>query len=695
MASRSTTATTTSTTLPPVPQRAPDSFTPRSKPWLLPSNRKLRNLLSISLRNLSPTPPSPLGHRQRHRGKTIDDDAVPQTLTSPAKLVALREQSRLEHSRSSSDLRSTLKAVDEDALTFDQDREGSGGGGVGVGGGGGGIGGGSRSVQVSDVANGSPKAKTRANAVTVTPRRPMLSKTRRRSTLEWVNATPQRRQERLENVTAERMADVFFSLHIEATAEPVYVSETIERTMNPTFRHIDWSLCGPGITRLHRLTLRFWTKRVRSTDWKQLLEVSASLPRLQYLGKSLDQLQHTLPENCVVFHLSDGIYTSYTSFADYIPPPTAPLPRGTGTRPLPTASFDALLRLSKLDDSIQDALVTRNNIADDLEHLLQANQAALIDRDRVPEAEDRLKTIQYAKKTVEKQLLKARKQQDEKRASLQSRRDLMQTDLEHRKIQAEDINQQLPALTPFRDDHAVKEIAIASQRRRIVTDLATIYPLNPHPKKSLAFTIRSLYLPDANDIDSTSPEKAAAALGHTAQVLMLLSHYLRLPLPYPVTPRGSTSTIHDPLSLLKTQASTTQKYIDETALRTYPLFSLGVPRFRFEYAVFLLGKDIQILVEQGYGGRVVDVRQLLPNLTYLFFVATAGEGEMPARKAGGVRGLLRVGGRRGSEASGTSTFSLGVGGNGKEGGGMGVGGGVGKVGAVESLRRSAAGRTKG
>lgn len=47
-----------------------------------------------------------------------------------------------------------------------------------------------------------------------TPSRPVLRKLRRRSTLEWANATPQRRQETLENVAAERMADVFFSLHV-------------------------------------------------------------------------------------------------------------------------------------------------------------------------------------------------------------------------------------------------------------------------------------------------------------------------------------------------------------------------------------------------------------------------------------------------------------------------------------------------
>ena len=156
----------------------PPSTTPilsrRDGPYLLPSNRKLRNLISISLRNISldhPTTSTP----GRRRGKTIDDDAVPYNLKSPAKIVALREQAgKLEHSRSSSDLRSV--------------KEDDGG-----------------AVEDQAVGNGSPvKGKQR---------RP-TARMRRRSTLEWVNATPQRRQERLERVTEERMVDAFFSLHV-------------------------------------------------------------------------------------------------------------------------------------------------------------------------------------------------------------------------------------------------------------------------------------------------------------------------------------------------------------------------------------------------------------------------------------------------------------------------------------------------
>ena len=110
------------------------------------------------------------------------------------------------------------------------------------------------------------------------------------------------------------------------------------------------------------------------------------------------------------------------SLTDYVPPPTAAPVRANSSRVLPTSSFDALLRLAKLDDSIQDALTTRNKLASDLENLLHINKQALDDRDRVAEAEDRLKTIDYAKKVVQKQLDKARRQQEEKLASLRNRR---------------------------------------------------------------------------------------------------------------------------------------------------------------------------------------------------------------------------------------------------------------------------------
>lgn len=165
----------------------------RDRPWLFPSNRKLRNLVSISLRNISLDAPL----TGRRRGKTIDDDAVPHSLKSPAKIGALREQRVLEHSRSSDDLRKVAEEAEAEAESAVED------------------------VGKSNATPVKGKAKIVSD---VTPTRPKFGRMRRRSTLEWVNATPQRRQERLEKLTEERMVDVFFSLHvkgIEGMVRPV------------------------------------------------------------------------------------------------------------------------------------------------------------------------------------------------------------------------------------------------------------------------------------------------------------------------------------------------------------------------------------------------------------------------------------------------------------------------------------------
>lgn len=415
-----------------------------------------------------------------------------------------------------------------------------------------------------------------------------------------------------------------------------------------------------------------------------------------------DSISQSLPQNALIVHLTDGIYTpSFSSLDSLLPPPQflsngqpAALLRSGSSRVLPTSSFDALLRLAKLDDSIQDALAMRNKLASDLENLLLRNKEALEQRDEVAEAEDRLKTIEYAKMTVQKQVDKARHRVEERRSSIRARQNLMEQDLATRTQRQKDMEMAQAEVPHLKDEISMKQKATHAQRRRICEDLQKLYPISPIPKQSLAFTIRDLRLPDSEDMDSVAVDELGAALGATAHVVQLLSYYLSQPLVYPVTTRGSTSTIEDGISLLKTNSSTTTRYSDEASLRTYPLYSKGVPRFRFEYGLFLLNKNIQLLLESFFSVRVLDIRQMLPNLKYLLYVATAGEGELPARKAGGVRALVRAGqmSRTASDASSASGFSgllrkEGV--NGKP-----KGGGQGALGAAESLKMSMGGKGK-
>ena len=61
----------------------------------------------------------------------------------------------------------------------------------------------------------------------------------------------------------------------------------MEKTMNPTFRHIDWLTCGPGVTRRQELTLRVWVRGAKHGSWQQLLQMKLELSGPRYLGKSV------------------------------------------------------------------------------------------------------------------------------------------------------------------------------------------------------------------------------------------------------------------------------------------------------------------------------------------------------------------------------------------------------------------------
>jgi len=128
----------------------------------------------------------------------------------------------------------------------------------------------------------------------------------------------------------------------------------------------------------------------------------------------------------------------------------------------------------------------------------------------------------------------------------------------------------------------MKELAVAlqAQLRRICLDLQTIYPIEPIDDETLRFTIRQIWLPISGEFENCSEEEIGTALGWTAHLVYLLSLYLGVPLRYPVQPVGGRSLINDPVSVIM-------------GSRTFPLYAPGSDQNRFEYAVFLLNKDIE------------------------------------------------------------------------------------------------------
>lgn len=448
---------------------------------------------------------------------------------------------------------------------------------------------------------------------------------RRRSTLHWSSATPRARQEKLEDLTGHRLLDTWFSLHNTSpqVEEPIYISEVMDRCMNPSFAFFDLDTTGPLISRSDECVLRVWARSADTTEYVVLVQLNVNLRSLQFIGTTLDNFHHPLPENCVLLHLADGIYTSFTDLPSSASAVDAFRDAKSGSAEA-GSSFDALMQLANLDECIQDAVQMRTRVEDDVNDLLEQDSAARDSRRLFQAQEERLSSAQHAADIVRKQNSVLRKRNEELRHSLKMRRETVSSGGRPSQEAAQHHREQRDQLATLKSSIQLTTDETHGQVRRVGEGLQTIFPIEPIKYKALHFTIRNIFLPNST-FDDTNRDDIAAALGFTAQLVQQLSLYLLCALPYPLEANASNSWIQDPVSA-------------GLAQRRYPLYPTSVA-YKFEYGVFLLNKDIEFLMSK-VGLRVLDIRHTLPNLKYLLFVLTAGSGELPARKAGGIRGLL-------------------------------------------------------
>ncbi|KOS21668.1 UV radiation resistance-associated protein [Escovopsis weberi] len=536
------------------------------RPRLLPQNRKLRHLKGLSLRNLSFAPSS--------HPRVLDDDAYPSQ--SPNQLEVLREAGELLSSQSSEG--------HGHGHDHDHDHE--------------------------------AERRDRSDARPVRPR----PQSPRRASLSLAHATPATRQARLESLVDDIVGDVFFSLHVDSLEEPIYISEVRERSTNFNFQFFDFADQASLISRSCRVTVRLWAKRPGSL-WIFLLEELIDLRELNFIGTLRDR---KFPQNALIFHLEDGIYS--IDFPSWESEPKR-------AAPIATSAYSALMKLANLENSIADAIETQQRIMDQINTILE--QSTAVEPDTAGEEVALAQKYLILQRRANKQ---AKKEREERRESLRRRRAAI---AQGRELQAQaerDITDNREKLETSRGLLEQTQRHIRGQRRRICSDLADIFPIIPIPNQPpLSFQICGITLPnsiyDGPTARSLNEDVLSAGLGVVTLLTQHLQYYLSCSLPYPLTPFGSRSHTRDDISLLEK---------DQTSRRDFPLY---LPRggstagqWRFEYAWFLLNKNIETLCAS-QGLKVVDIRHTLPNLKYLLYVCSAGTDEVPLRKKGGVRGL--------------------------------------------------------
>jgi len=162
-----------------------------------------------------------------------------------------------------------------------------------------------------------------------------------------------------------------------------------------------------------------------------------------------------------------------------------------------------------------------------------------------------------------------------------------------------------------RQKHAVLIASLVPVRTTLLQTLSSIFPIEPLEPKDLLFNIVTVPLPVPLSSSEPAPpvslpgkpsfndETVASALGLVAQVVQLVSAYMGYVLTYPVTCVGSRSLIKDPISAMmgprKLVLLFSTLMVGSRSPTSFPLYLKGVDTYRFEYGVFLLNKNIEMV----------------------------------------------------------------------------------------------------
>ncbi|KAG9304787.1 hypothetical protein G9A89_016817 [Geosiphon pyriformis] len=306
-------------------------------------------------------------------------------------------------------------------------------------------------------------------------------------------------------------------------------------------------------------------------------------------------------------------------------------------------TYDTLMRLNNVENCLIDTRKSRDTIMNNIEHLLKKeNNKLCLEREKNSNL-SRLKRYQEDIAKQQKELDEERLRLNQLRENLQLRR----KSLEDARLRCHEENEYLEEsqkkLERDREALSVNSSRLTTRQRELIADLLSIYPIEPANTDAFSFKILGLPLP--NSVFNGDDEQVATALGFTCHLIQMLAYYLEIPLRFPIIPMSSRSTIRDPISssilaprqeyispyvaymapflgllnliLMGLCKGEGERYVSNNQLGAlFPLYSKGVDRMRFEYAVFLLNKNIEQLMHF-QELPVMDLRHTLPNLKFL------------------------------------------------------------------------------
>lgn len=194
----------------------------------------------------------------------------------------------------------------------------------------------------------------------------------------------------------------------------------------------------------------------------------------------MDTFRQPLPQNCVIFSLTDGVYTLLTDMPTHVKSSEAPKHGPKIHEEMKdTSSYDSLMKLRTLEECISDAELTRVKLSKNIETVLDREKESTHSTRKVGQGRDDLQTVCGYLRIEQQRLESAIENRDRLRESLEARRLEVAKASELRKSTEKHLVDARVKLAECKETLKSTVEGISGQQRRIITELQKIYAIEP------------------------------------------------------------------------------------------------------------------------------------------------------------------------------------------------------------------------
>ncbi|KAB7506272.1 UV radiation resistance-associated protein [Armadillidium nasatum] len=402
----------------------------------------------------------------------------------------------------------------------------------------------------------------------------------------------------------------YFTLEATQNGVPEY-SSSLQPSTSPNWESFDCKEIFPvHFLSLKGIIVRVWLQL--KEDKKLITSWGVNFSGLVPLGSKIPT-STKFPPNTLLFKLRGRYYTSYDCILKDAQAEENPFELHEGfnlalSETKPSYSVTSLCRLHSSKRELRKLENRKEELKKMLEVIGVKSQSEFNDLEK--KVEDLKIKVRLLMEQVEVELNKLR--------NIQTLADNLDSENQEKGVELlegyQNLNRSLAALRIeetrlIEENESLRTLSaqVRERRKYLLSQLNFIFPIEKINKSGVKYSICDIPLPDAESYSGHPDQSLSAALGFVAQLFVKIAFLVNIPLKYPVTLRGSLSSIAD--------LTSTQLLDVETQ---FPLYTRGKERekLHFNYGVFLLNKNIAQL-RWNCGLPTSDLRRTLYNVLHL------------------------------------------------------------------------------